>query len=363
MPRKKIIPVRGVTEERITLQDVARAANVHHTTVSRSLRDDPQIAEATRHSICKLAEKMGYEPDPMLTALSRYRMRKQEASYHGTLAWLTFGRSSAGNPQPQPAQFFAISEEWGRRKGYRFEAFDIRPEGPTPDKVRRILIARGIRGILLPPQLRSGITLEMDFSGFSVVTIGNTLESPDLHRVGPAQYENSRSLASALIARHKDKVGFYLPAILDERTNGKFSAGFWRAQERLDKDHKGPIFLPQEYDEKKFIEWFKKNSMDVLITTSQPILEWLERIGIQCPRDIKIAFPGDPQENLASYWMQENWTEIYHSAVDFLVSQIERNSTGIPEHPHRISVPGTLKSNASHKVPSITIAKKAKVSK
>lgn len=62
---------------------------------------------------------------------------------------------------------------------------------------------------------------------------------------------------------------------------------------------------------------------------------------VQCPRDVKIAFPGDPPEDIASDWMEENWTEIYHSAVDFLVSQIERNSTGVPEHPHRISVPGT----------------------
>ncbi len=72
--------------KRTTLKDVAMAAGVHHTTVSRALRDDPQISVATCTRVKELARSMEYQADPMLQALSRYRGRNSESSFHGTLA-------------------------------------------------------------------------------------------------------------------------------------------------------------------------------------------------------------------------------------------------------------------------------------
>ncbi|MCC5849215.1 MAG: LacI family DNA-binding transcriptional regulator [Verrucomicrobia bacterium] len=200
MSAKKLTKSGHGVELRKTLQDVARVAEVHYTTVSRSLRDDPQISEKTRKRVKAIAKKMGYEPDPMLQALARYRMREHTESFHGTLAWLiNIPEASDHNAVTRRADF-ETSNEWASHKGYRFEPFNLADPALSQDRIFRIIASRGIRGILLPPQRKPGTRLKLDFSGFSVVTIGNTLAAPDLHRVSPAQYENAYLLSQHLLA-------------------------------------------------------------------------------------------------------------------------------------------------------------------
>ena len=49
-----------MTERRATLKDVARAVGVSEATVSRALRNNPQIADGTREMIAKAAADAGY---------------------------------------------------------------------------------------------------------------------------------------------------------------------------------------------------------------------------------------------------------------------------------------------------------------
>lgn len=44
----------------VTLKDVARAAGVSYSTVSRSLSGSPQIGRETRERILRLCDEMGY---------------------------------------------------------------------------------------------------------------------------------------------------------------------------------------------------------------------------------------------------------------------------------------------------------------
>lgn len=47
----------------VSIKDIARAAGVSHSTVSRALSDSPLITEATKVRIQRLAQEMGYSPD------------------------------------------------------------------------------------------------------------------------------------------------------------------------------------------------------------------------------------------------------------------------------------------------------------
>lgn len=57
----------------ITIKDIARAAGVSHTTVSRALRSDSRIPPATTQRIVKLAKEMGYVPNSIAQSLSSQR--------------------------------------------------------------------------------------------------------------------------------------------------------------------------------------------------------------------------------------------------------------------------------------------------
>lgn len=60
----------------VTSHDVARAAGVSQPTVSRALRDDPTIAEATRKRIAEIAASLGYIPSEVGRSLSKRATRR-----------------------------------------------------------------------------------------------------------------------------------------------------------------------------------------------------------------------------------------------------------------------------------------------
>jgi len=73
---------------RVTLQSVADALCLHITTVSKALQGHPHIAAATRERVRRQAARMGYVPDPLLTALSAYRTALRPEKFHAELAWV-----------------------------------------------------------------------------------------------------------------------------------------------------------------------------------------------------------------------------------------------------------------------------------
>lgn len=58
---------------KLTLRDLAEQLGVSRSTVSRALRDDPQIAVGTRERVRALASSLGYLPDAAARALTRRR--------------------------------------------------------------------------------------------------------------------------------------------------------------------------------------------------------------------------------------------------------------------------------------------------
>jgi len=58
---------------KLTLKDLSERLGLARSTVSRALRDDPQIAVATRARVRELAEALGYRPDAAARALTRRR--------------------------------------------------------------------------------------------------------------------------------------------------------------------------------------------------------------------------------------------------------------------------------------------------
>ncbi|MEA3334834.1 MAG: LacI family DNA-binding transcriptional regulator [Chloroflexota bacterium] len=59
----------------VTIKDIAEAANVSHTTVSRALKGRGRISQATAERIRELAQEMGYRPSAVAQSLVTQRTR------------------------------------------------------------------------------------------------------------------------------------------------------------------------------------------------------------------------------------------------------------------------------------------------
>ena len=120
---------------RTTQDDVARAAGVHRTTVSLALKCHPRIPGETQERVRRIADELGYQPDPTLSSLVAYRAQNRPVAFHGTLAWFV---SSAEGFNWQEVPHFRASYEGilarARRCGIECETFDVNAAGMTrPD--------------------------------------------------------------------------------------------------------------------------------------------------------------------------------------------------------------------------------------
>lgn len=62
-----------MSRRRVSIEDIARAAGVSHSTVSRALRDNPLISADVRGTIQRLAREMGYTPNAIAQSLQMQR--------------------------------------------------------------------------------------------------------------------------------------------------------------------------------------------------------------------------------------------------------------------------------------------------
>ena len=75
---------------KVHLNDIAKKVGVSKMTVSRALRDDPAVAEATRKKVQTAAKELGYVPNPKLARLM-YEMAQSRNNPNvlGELAYIT----------------------------------------------------------------------------------------------------------------------------------------------------------------------------------------------------------------------------------------------------------------------------------
>ncbi|MFA6287435.1 MAG: hypothetical protein WC661_08625 [Opitutaceae bacterium] len=174
------------------MRSLARELGVSVATVSFALRDDACIGAAMTARVKALAAERGYHADPVVAeGLSRARRRD---FHRETVAWLL--------DRPPQEQFwveklFAGAVERGRVLGYQIEFFVVDfKDQPALRRVARVWRARGIRGVLMGPLNQALTDPSLPWDDFSWVTIGQSLISPALHRVG-RDYDKDIDLALA----------------------------------------------------------------------------------------------------------------------------------------------------------------------
>lgn len=62
-----------MTQRAITIKDLAEKLNISVSTVSRALKDNPEISQQTRKTVQALAKDLGYKPNPIAVALKTHK--------------------------------------------------------------------------------------------------------------------------------------------------------------------------------------------------------------------------------------------------------------------------------------------------
>ena len=319
------------SSRRVSLRDIARRMKISHATVSRALHDDRRISETVRQDVRKIAREMGYRPDPMLAALSHYRRSKSDLSISAELAWI--------NHWPDPKRLRSFKEfdlywrgasEEARRCGFRLEEFVMNDE-MSPQRLERILLARNIQGLLIPPHGESRIQWgDFHWDNFCVVRFGYTILNP------PAHVVTSSQLTDGLIAfENMWRLGYRRIGLVSiPRMLTRFGAGYLFAQwQQNPKIKVPPLVFEESPDEEQrcahLKTWVGKYKPDAILTDIGSMRSLLKKIGYTVPEQMGLAafsvLDGD-----ADAGIDQQSKEIGRTAVQMLISLINHNERGIP---------------------------------
>ena len=318
---------------RVSLRDIAQKLGLSHSTVSRALRNRPRVARELREKIVRTAREMGYRPDPMLSALALYRQGKGNIEIGSVIGWINHWPASKElRKYKEFDAYWEGASKSAEKFGYRLDEF-VCNEQINAQRLEKILRARSVNGILIPPHPAS-----TDWSGFrwdqyASVRLGSSCANPGLHLVASDQYSNTILAFQEIKARGYRRIGFLSGRASLRR--GLFKAGFVTAQSDAKiEDHLQPIsplILDEKEpaaDEKRLMRWMKQYRPDAILTDVAAAQEMLCKASYKVPDDVGLAALSI-LDGRADAGIYQNPEEIGRVGILLTISLINDGARGI----------------------------------
>jgi LacI family transcriptional regulator/LacI family fructose operon transcriptional repressor len=306
------------------MEDVARAAGVHQTTVSRVLRNDHRVTEPVKVRVREAAERLGYRPNPLLSALGTMRRQRASTHYATVIAYIQKGAT-------QVAHLSGIRAAADQR-GYKVDVFEIGPK-LSASRLNDILRARGILGIVLGPLPEAHGHFTLDWDHFSTVAIEYSFTQPAFDRVVTNSYDTMNTVIRECRKRGYTRMGVALKQVVDERNEGLLCAAYALARERNPGMAPLPPLLLPQWDEKAFLAWFKREKPQVVISSNfllPQIEECLAKLKRRVPDQVGLV-------NLNLNPEMQHYSGVYQDApaigamaVRLVIDKLNHNDYGVP---------------------------------
>ena len=348
--------LEGMNQRRVTMAEIAAKVGVSRIAVSMALRDHHRISLERRREIKRVAKDMGYVPDPFLSALAAHRQQRVPATDHGVLAWINHWDNPKRMRQFQEFDlYWRGASEAAVKFGYRVDEVRWEP-GCSPKRLEKILLARGIEGILIPPHHDLIEWEDFDWNKFSVVRFGLSVPSPDSNLVTSDGFRGTVMAISKIHEYGYRRIGMTVNGEFNQRIGGNLLSGYFYAQKLLSLEPALPPLLTflksrtaEELSRQKAAlrVWLKQHKPDALLISDIELPGMLRDLGYRIPQDIAVAgttvldIPG------VDTGIDQHGEAIGRVAAETLLKQMNVNERGEPRHPTRILVESRWKDGKS----------------
>jgi LacI family transcriptional regulator len=328
-------------EESVTQRDIASALGLSQSAVSHALGGSPKVSEETRKTVLAYAKRHGYRMDPALSALAAYRTGKRKPGFQGTVGWVTNFREKEGWRLPPFTDYYEGARHFLETRGYGLDTVWIGAPGLSSPRITQILEARGIESLLLCPQETSGTTLRVDFSRFSVVTFGFSLQSPCYHLVTAHGFASMRRLCEELRAFRHRAIGFVYSTESEMRSLGSWIGGIHASHALDPKSRLIPPFCFSSGNPGALEKWLGKHRPDGIISTQAESLVLLEKFGMNIPDDLSFCLTvADPATGIGG--MRFDNRRIGEIAARKLIGLHHARERGVAECQEVTAIAGTF---------------------
>lgn len=318
---------------------IAFEAGCSVMTVSLALRNHPRISASTRKHVREVASRLGYRPNPMVSALMSHIGSARPIHYQANLAFLAYRQ--LWNQEWISSDLYSGVLERAKELGFLIDEFWLDAKDGSPERLKKVLHSRNIHGVVVAPLPESGSLEAIHWKNISSVAIGNSLVTPRLHRVTHHQFHGMQLVVETLRKKGYRRIGLALEEFVDEKVEHTWTSCVTGCQFRWPPKERVPILIGDHSPAKMHI-WVSRHRPDVVVGIDGAI-DALLQAGFSVPGDVSFAhlsLPSTPFARLKLSGLDQNWRIAAAAAVDLVVAQIYRNEQGIPTEPKTIMVEG-----------------------
>lgn len=327
-----------------TQLQLAEAVGVSRSTVSRALKNHPSISAATRERVARIASQIGYRENPFVTANMQHVRGAHPAKAKAIMAFLT--------PWPleqwcrEVLSYRKIHESalrQARELGFELDPISLKDKGLSNKRCNDILLARGIDGVLIAPFENPFVRIRLDWSKFSVATLGFQHVYPRFSYAACDHYHNMSLALRQLRRLGYRRVGLAIPGRADRYARGTFQAAYLlHAQKRI-MGPPIPPFVPtwlSDWTRQGFTAWFRQHRPDAVVCLTHDVRDWLAAERVDIPGELGLAILSHhPHE--ADWSGIEQHTELVGAAgVRVVAEQLTLNQRGRPAYPRTLFIEG-----------------------
>ena len=332
------------------MAEIAQRLRVASSTISRALRGDPRIGAELRERVRRMADELGYRPNPLVSALMANRRRRGGAGAVDVIALVTNyrGREDWRTKDVCRWEWEGI-EQRARALGFRVEIFPLAAYRGDMARLQATLRARAIRGVLLGFSREDREAPVFLPEGFAVAGLSAYFREVVADRANFHGFFNVQ-----LALEHMHRLGYRRPALVVPGLNNRLSNNHWSGafldwQHRLPRKDRCEPFLPAEdAGAAEFSDWLYRNEPDSLLVYKTPVRSLLARRGVRVPDDIGLAFLYRTREEMrGTAGIDGNLDAVGAAALDLVVERLYANSTGASEHPKEVLIKGTWQDGAT----------------
>lgn len=315
-----------------TLSEIARACACGKATVSRALNRHAHVSPGLRRTILDTAQRLGWRPDPFLSALTARRWRSADRAAHGVIAGL-----STRNLFSIPAIHDACKQACTHR-GYMFRPIAF-SEHASPAILQEQLERQGVCGILLTSMVDAKKPAILP--SFPTVVIDHDLPGLDCPRVAyDIQDALSRCMRVAL-AQGGGRIGLTHLAYEGSGTLRAFHRACLLARAELIE---AGVHCPQPFsgtDARSLGEWMSDEGLDTIIADN-PVIH--SRLAERRPRRYRpLLYSGPPSDYRAIPGVRRRAIDLLQPAIQLLHERLSGSGAEdvptplflVPGHWHR----------------------------
>ncbi len=326
------------------MAQIAQRLGVATSTVSRALRGNPRIGEETRKNVAEAARKLGYRPNPLVSALMANRRRRGGKGEVDVIALVTSygGRHDWRTKEVCRWEFEGIQRR-AAALGFRIEVFPLQDYRGEASRLEATLRARGIRGVLMGFSREEAEDVAFRAEGFAIAGLSGYFRSAVLDRANFHGFFNVQLALEQMERLGYRRPGLVVPELSNQLSNNHWSGAFLDWQRRLPaQDRCEPFIPPREADAAGFNAWLDRNRPDSLLIYKVAVRGFLARRGLRVPHDIGLAYLYRTLDEIdAAAGIDGNLASVGAAALDLVVEKLNTNNLGGNDHTKEVLIKGS----------------------